>query len=162
MVNATPNVPAKISPARPAIKIADPDIIIQNESETPVEVMSDLIFENIGGQELINISRNDLVNGQPVIYSPIKNLSAVSYQYNSNNIVNLSGTSKSYFNNFGITIENKIPDADPENNYYPIYIDENGNLVLELLNVEQNEVVEVQIITEGTSIDDTIYEENNS
>ena len=50
------------------------DTILLNDETTPIEVLADLIFENIGGQELINIARNDTVNGQKVIYQPIKNL----------------------------------------------------------------------------------------
>jgi len=78
------------------------DTILFNEEATPVEVMADILFENIGGQELINIARNDTVNGQTVIYQPIKNLSTIQQQYNPNNIVSLQSTSDKYFQNFSI------------------------------------------------------------
>jgi len=62
------------------LKAVDPvltapiDTILYNDDSLPIEIMTDLIFENIGGQELINIARNDTVNGQTIIYQPIKNL----------------------------------------------------------------------------------------
>jgi hypothetical protein len=57
-----------------SIKIATPDIMIGKDEVVPIETMTNLIFEDIGGQEIINISRADLVNGQKVVYQPIKNL----------------------------------------------------------------------------------------
>lgn len=81
------------------------DTILFNEEATPVEIMADILFENIGGQELINIARNDTVNGQQVIYQPIKNLNTIQQQYNPNNIVSLQATSDKYFQNFSIKFE---------------------------------------------------------
>lgn len=161
MVDSVPNIPSKISASVPSIKIADPDIILQNDSEIPIEIMTDLIFEDIGGQEIINISRNDLVNGQYVVYQPIKNLSYIASQYNSKNIVGLGGTLGSYFDSFPIKLEDKMPNNgldDP--NYYPIYLLDDGSLVIELVNMESDEQVEVQIMTSGSILDDTIYLEN--
>jgi hypothetical protein len=65
------------------VKTATPDIVLFDDSALPIEVMTDLIFENIGGQELISITRSDIVNGQKISYQPIKNLSSIQQQYNS-------------------------------------------------------------------------------
>ena len=72
MADVTPATPISTSSAANDVLIAKKDIILFNEDAVPVELMTDLIFENIGGQELINISRHDTVNGQTVIYQPIK------------------------------------------------------------------------------------------
>lgn len=172
MVDAIPNLPSKISPAKPSIKIATPEFIIQSDTEVQVEVMTNLIFEEIGGQEIINISRNDLINGQNVVYQPIKNLSYISSQYNSNNIIPLGQTQSSYFNNFPIKLEEKIPEQASGyissdllssiriDNHSYIYLDESDNLVIELINMKSDEQVEVQIITSADILDDTIYEES--
>lgn len=159
MVDAVPNVPARISPSVPAIKIARPDIILQNDSEIPVEIMTDLVFEDIGGQEIINISRHDLVNGQAVIYQPIKNLSYIAYQYNSRNILGLGATSGSFFQNFSIELEDKMPQkgSGPAPDYPSVYMDSNNNLVIDLVNMAADEQVEIQFITSGSILDDTIY-----
>jgi hypothetical protein len=163
MVSSTPNVPevAKISPATAAIKIARPDIMLVNNDSLPIELMSDLIFEDIGGQEIINIVRNDMVNGQNVIYKPVKNLSQINSQYNSYNIINLENTSDSYFKNFPIKFETHVPQVGtgPAPEYPIVYLDEtNGNLIINVVNMAADEQVEVQIVARGSMLNDTIYE----
>jgi alpha-L-arabinofuranosidase len=113
--------------------------------------MTDLIFENIGGHELINIARNDIINGQQISYQPIKNISSIQQQYNPNNIVSLQSTSDKYFANFPIKLENKIPQLGTGPDGGSIYIDpNNGNIVIEIINVELDEQVEVEITVSGT------------
>lgn len=163
MVSSTPNLPEsnRVSAATPAIKIATPDIMLVNNESLPIELMTDLIFEDIGGQEIINIIRNDMVNGQNVIYRPIRNLSEINSQYNSNNIINLENTSDSYFKNFPIKLESHIPleGTGPAPEYPIVYLDEtNGNLVINVINMANDEQVEVQIVTRGSVLNDTIYE----
>jgi len=158
-VNSTPLTPANITtasvaaalPPPPPVKTAPIDTVLFNDDELPIEVMTDLIFENIGGQELINIARNDIINGQQVSYQPIKNLSSIQQQYNPNNILSLQGTSEKYFANFPIKLENKIPKLGTGPNGNHVYIDStNGNLVIEAVNVEQDEQVEIEITVSGT------------
>ena len=79
-----------------SVKIATPDLIIFGDEVLSIETMTDLIFEDIGGYELATISRHDLVNGQKVNYSPIKNLTDLYSQYNPNNILSIQ-SSDSYF-----------------------------------------------------------------
>ena len=76
-VSATAGIPspAKTSTSN-SVKIATPDLLIFGEQAVAIEIMTDLIFEDIGGFELATISRHDLVNGQKVSYSPIKNLTS--------------------------------------------------------------------------------------
>lgn len=157
--NPTPLTPADITtasvaaalPPAPPVKTAPIDTVLFNSDELPIEVMTDLIFENIGGQELINIARNDIINGQQVSYQPIKNLSSIQQQYNPNNIVSLQSTSDKYFANFPIKLENKIPDpgTGPNNSY--VYLDSaTGNLVIEAVNLETDEQIEIEITVSGT------------
>ena len=160
-----------------AIKIATPDLIIFNDDVLPIEIMTDLIFEDIGGYELATISRHDLVNGQNVIYSPIKNLTDLYLQYNSNNILRLQ-SSDSYFKSLSLSILDHLPTCgtgydlsgdDPDltkrvkvPNCKSIYIDPiTGDLVINLINVKENEQVEVEILTNGNIFDDTIYYGSN-
>lgn len=161
MVDSVPNqglLESKISPARSAIKIATPDLILVNNEEIQLEVMTDLIFEDIGGQEIINITRNDLVNGQNILYQPIKNLLDINFQYNSKNIISLENTSETFFNNFPIRLDAHIPEIGNGPNGEYVYIDsETGNLVINVINMQTAEQVEVQILTTGNLLDDTIY-----
>jgi hypothetical protein len=143
--------PVTQTPPPPPVKTAPIDTILFNEEAVPIQIMSDLIFENIGGQELINIARNDTVNGQNIIYQPIKNLTSIQQEYNPNNIVALQATSDKYFQNFSIKFENKVPQVGSGPNGEHVYIDStNGSLVIELVNLDSDEQVEMEITTSGT------------
>lgn len=160
MVEASPNVPTvTTSSSDPGIKIPTKDIILYNDESTPIEVMSDLIFENIGGQEIINIARNDIINGQTVVYQPIKNLTSLNFQYNPQNILALQNTSDEYFKKFPIKLEDKIPNVGTGPNGETVYIEAStGNLVINVINLANDEQVEVQVLSSGAIFSDTIYE----
>lgn len=151
-----PATPAAVTPVItiPAVpvKTAPIDTILYPSDELlPVEIMSDLIFENIGGQELINIARNDTVNGQAVVYQPIKNLTQIQQQYNPNNIVALQETSDRYFQNFAVKLETKVPGVGNGPEGAHVYIDPyTGDLVIEAINLQPDEQVELEITTSGT------------
>jgi hypothetical protein len=143
--------PVVSQPAPPPVKTAPIDTVLFDDEGTPIEVMTDLIFENIGGHELINIARNDIVNGQQISYQPIKNLSSIQQQYNPNNILSLQSTSDKYFANFSIKLENKIPQPGTGPNGAHVYLDNNtGNMIIEAINLEVDEQIEVEITTSGT------------
>lgn len=133
------------------VKSATKDIIIFDDGAIPIDLMADLVFEDIGGQELINIARRDTVNGQKISYQPIKNLSSIEQQYNPNNIVSLQATADKYFANFPIKLDDKIPQTGegPGGDY--VYIDTTtGNLIVEAVNLESDEQIEIQIARSGT------------
>ena len=148
--------PSNISPVTqvpppPPVKTAPIDTILFNDDSVPIQIMADLIFENIGGQELINIARNDTVNGQTVIYQPIKNLTSIQQEYNPNNIVALQATSDKYFQNFSIKLDNKVPSPGTGPDGAHVYIDpETGNLVVEAINLDPDEQIELEITVSGT------------
>lgn len=142
-----------ISTSNNSVKIATPDIVLIKDEVVAAQIMADLIFQDIGGQEIINIARNDMINGQNVIYQPIKNVSSLFYQYNPQNIVGLQRTDKDYFKNFSITLGDKLPE-------WPyIYVLENGDLVIEVDNMLPSESIEVQTVSNVSVLDDTIYSE---
>lgn len=160
MVDPTPNTPATTSTAKEPekTKIASPDLIIIKDETLPIDTMTDLVFENIGGHELINISRHDLLNGIDVLYQPIKNLSTIYLQYNPENILKLQDTTQSYFKNFPIQYSNKIPNVGTGKNGETVYIEtETGDLIINVVNLAKGEQVEVQVLTQGSVFDDTIY-----
>ena len=143
--------PVTSTPPPPPAKTAPIDTVLFNDDLVPIEVMTDLIFENIGGQELINIARNDIVNGQTISYSPIKNLTSVQQQYNPNNIVSLQSTSDKYFANFSIKLDQKIPNEGNGPNGTNVYIEElTGDLIIETVNTQNDEQVDIQIAISGT------------
>jgi hypothetical protein len=160
MVSSNPNIPEIVpSSSSEGVKIPTTDIILYNDESTPIEVMTDLIFENIGGQEVINIARNDIINGQNVIYQPIKNLTSLYFEYNPQNILALQDTSEEYFKKFPIRLENTIPNVGTGPNGETVYIEAStGNLIINVINLNSDEQVEVEILSDGAIFDDTIYE----
>jgi hypothetical protein len=166
-ISATAGLPDPVKTSTSdSVKIATPDLLIFGEQAVAIEIMTDLIFENIGGFELATISRHDLVNGQTVIYTPIKNLTDLYLQYNPNNVLRLQ-SADSFFKSLAISISNYLPrygngydlvGGVKVYNGKSIYIDPiSGDLVINLINVKENEQVEVEILTAGNTFDDTIY-----
>ena len=155
-ITATPPAPepemfsARMFAAPPPVKTATLDIILFDEESVPTDGMFDQIFENIGGQELISITRSDIVNGQKISYQPIKNLSAIQQRYNPNNILSLQQTADKFFAGFSIKLEDKIPETGNGTNGENIYLNATGDLIIELINVNPDEQVETQISVSGT------------
>lgn len=152
--------PAIQPPNNQPIKVATPELIALSNPILDIEIMADMIFENIGGQELINIARNDVINGQDVIYSPIKNLKDLYLQYNPNNIIRLENTADTYFKNFPIRLESKLPFFGTGPNGEVVYIDPvTGDLVINVSSLDPDEQVDVQILNSGETLNGTIYGE---
>ena len=162
-ISPTPVTPSSVSPAAsaaavvaptmptPPVKVAPIDTILFDDSLVSEDFMFDLIFENIGGHELINIARNDIVNGQTVSYQPIKNLTSIQEQYNPNNIISLQETSGKYFDNYPIKLDNKIPNVGNGPFGNNVYLNNlTGDILIDLINLEPDEQVEVQIVISGT------------
>jgi hypothetical protein len=126
----------------PGVKQADPDIVIFNEESLSPELLLELGYEDLSGIELINISRSDIIDGQNVSYTPVKQLSSLRRRYNPNNLISLPELSSSFFSRF--QIELFLKDVQEP------YFNENGDLVIELRNVLDDEIVEVEIDTSGT------------
>jgi hypothetical protein len=158
-VDSTPYyAPRQDPPTPPPIKTATPQFVLFNDDEVPVDAMVDLLFENIGGQELLSIARADTVNGQKILYQPIKNLNILKEQYNPNNIIRLQNTSDKLFSNFSIKLADKIPNVG--NGFYyssgnkvydgtTVYLDDDGNLVIEFVNMLEGEQAEIEITSSG-------------
>jgi hypothetical protein len=155
MVSATPDTPSSASvsnkiPQSPT-KTAPIDTVLFDDNSMSIEIMTDLIFEDIGGHELINIARNDIINGQQVSYTPIKNLGLIQQMYNPNNILRLQATSEKYFNNFSIKFEEKVPLVGNGPNGSNVYIEQStGDLIIEGVNINKDELFEVEISLNGT------------
>jgi hypothetical protein len=99
-----------------------------------------------------------MLNGADVLYQPIKNITSLRYQYNPQNILNLQDSAGTYFKNFSIKLEDKVPNEGNGIDGSPVYIDpDTGNLVIDLVNLNPDEQVEVQILSSGSILDGTIY-----
>lgn len=138
------------SETTPPIKSAPIDTVLFNDDLVDPNIIADLLFEDIGGQEILTIARHDTVNGQNVTYQPIKNLSAIQQQYSAESLVKIKGTAKDIFGNFPIEIQSKIPNVGNGPGGSNVYLDESGNIILEFVNLENGQEVEVQITSSGT------------
>ena len=163
-VPAVPVVPQPV-PAKEdkSIKSASPDIILVDQNDLPIDLILKLTLEKIGAQELISLVRHDTVNGQNIVYQPVKNISDVAISYNPQNIINIPDTAEIYFKNFAIKMENHIVQDTNEAPPESVYIDPvSGNIVVETVNLKSDYEVEVQMISSGQIFNDTIYEEDVS
>jgi hypothetical protein len=155
-VSSTPDLPAGQSGSRTdPVKIATPDVMLYTVKDLDVQAITDILFENVGGQELISISRNDILNGQDIKVQPIKNLKSLGLKYNSKNIISLPENSSSFFNNFPISLESYLPDQ--AQGIKLSEIDDDGNLVINFINIPNGEQVEVELFSGGNILDETAF-----
>jgi hypothetical protein len=171
IVAARPTVPKYLaSTTVQPVKYASPADVLIQESSLPVDLILKQTLEKIGGLELISLVRHDTVNGQDLVYQPVKNLSQIEVLYNSQNIVKIPDSSETYFKNFAIKLEASIPPYDPDEIYIDmisrknnVFFDAvNNRIVIELVNLKPDYEVEVQTISLGKVFDDTIYDEDES
>jgi hypothetical protein len=152
-VTVTPEPPAVVIPDPPrfeAVKAAPIDTVVFVDESFSNEFITDLLFEDVGGQELLSIARDDTVNGQEVVYQPFKNLGILRDTYNINNLLKLQETSDRFFANFTIKLLDKIPkvgNGPDGKNYY--FDQETGEGIIEFINMRDDEQVEVQISNAG-------------
>lgn len=141
-------IPAPPPPPKPttfSVKQPSPSLVQYDSDSLPQELLSDLLYEDVGGQELINISRHDIIDGQNVSYSLIRNLSILNQSFNPNNILAGQITYSNQLGQYALDIVNKITSSGN-----PAYLDSDGNLVIELLSANDDEYLEVQISSNGT------------
>jgi hypothetical protein len=155
-LSASPLTPADLANAainfikQNSVKTAPIDTVLFDDGKIAPEAMVDFVFENLGGHELINIARNDTINGQVISNNIIKNLTSIQRQYNPLNIISLQGSSDKIFNNFPIKLEEKVPQVGNGPAGSNIYFDAFGDLIIELVNLNSDEQVDVQISLSGT------------
>jgi hypothetical protein len=160
---AIPPVPSYGSSAMvQPVKYANAADVVTDRNTLPEELMLKLTLEKIGGIELISLVRHDTVNGQRVIYQPVKNLSELGITYSPQSMVQIPDTSELYFKNFAIKLENHMLQDTNELPPIAAYIDTDGKVIINVFGLKRDYEVEVQMISSGEVFDDTIYEEDIS
>jgi hypothetical protein len=138
------------SSATAAIKTAPIDTVQFVDEALSAELLLELLFEDVGGQELLTIARNDTVNGQSVVYQPFKNLGILQEIYNPSNLLRLQETSDKLFSNFTINLRDKIPKVGNGLNGANYYLDlAAGDGIIEFINLKPDEQIEIQIASAG-------------
>jgi hypothetical protein len=81
-------------------------------------------------------------------------LGLIQQKYNPNNILGLQATSEKYFANFPIKFEEKVPiEGNGPNGSNVYFEDATGDLIIEGVNLNKDELFEVEV-----SLNGTIYE----
>ncbi|MFZ9241651.1 MAG: hypothetical protein ACO295_00460 [Sediminibacterium sp.] len=140
------------TPGRDVVDLATPGL----SAETIIGVL----FEDLAATELVQFTRYDTIEGQDPRYSIISNLSNIKQKYRASDLISEQTPDLSYFSQFLIDLDSKIPSLEflqsrsdvsvaNQNNY--VWFDEfTGNLIIELVNTTSDQVVEIEIDTNGT------------
>jgi hypothetical protein len=136
-------------------KVPSRDVVIFNEEKVSIDGMTNLLFEQVGGIELISMVRRDTVEGQNPYYTIISNLSNIKKEFDPTQIISRQKPNQSFFDIFAIDLNSKIPGEaylSLNNIYNFYYIDTNGDLVIELDNMLPDEIIELEIARDGTIV----------
>jgi hypothetical protein len=151
VITVKPAIPKKKSgdiSAKQKVKVATSNLFITEQVIDKTDQMADAIIEDIGGQEIINITRNDLLNGQNVTYNVIENLESTQRQFNPNELIKLQSTSADFFDTFTLNIDNFTPNYGTGNGGEIVYVDENsGEVIVNTINLSNNLVLEVEFVS---------------
>lgn len=154
-----PVVPTKSNrSAAQKVKVASSNLFILDLPADNTDLMADAIIEDIGAQEIINLTRTDLLNGQNVEYNVLQNLESTQRQFNANELIKLQQTDDEYFNSFVLNLNNFTPEygtGEYVNNSDVrtssgeiVFVDiDTGNLVINTVNMSNNLVLEVEFVS---------------
>ena len=144
-----------------SVKIATPQYVDFDENVLdPIKEanITNLFFEQVAGHELLILSNKNFVNTKNIDYQPIANISNFKNTYDPKKIIALQDTSDVYFFNFAINLLSRIPDVptDSSTNGTNVYIDANGDLVIETKDNASDERIQIEIVSGGTIYSDTL------
>lgn len=144
-ISAPPPDPTTFAVRQPA-----PSLVQYNIETLPQQVMEDLLYQQVGGQELINIARHDTIDGQNVIYSLISNLAILNKNFNPNNILAGQSSYNLQLKQYALDIADKLPYVSDDYPYGAVYLNADGDLVIEFTSIDNDEIAEIEISTSGT------------
>lgn len=161
--------PSPVTPTDVIVRIPGRDVVNFVDENLPTELITNLLFENLGANELIKFERHDTIEGTNATYDIISNLAGIRKIFDPATLISRQKPNTSFFDIFNIKLENKIPtdlylrnnpkiDATGEVNVTDyVYIDPEGNLIIELVNIDSDEIIEVEIDSNGTIYEVTIW-----
>ena len=135
------------------VRVPERDVVSLAQETVSAETITNLLFENVGANELTKFVRHDTVEGINPYYDVISNLSDIKRKFDPSNLISLQKNNSSFFDIYPIKLQDKIPSDSYllENNLTDyLYIDTNGDLVIEVVNLKDSEIVEIEIDTSGT------------
>lgn len=144
-----------------SIKIPDRDAIITLERDGADQALiTAVLFEQIGATELVKFIRNDTIDGINPAYSVISNVADLKTKLDVSYLIAKQRSDTTIDNGFSIRLQDKLPSIDYlfENNipnyvYFDTTINSEGSLVIELDNIDVDEIIEIEIDTNGTIVE---------
>jgi len=145
--------PAPPPPPPPPVKIPGRDVINFSRNEISATGIATLLFENVGGIEVSTLTRRDTVEGQNPYYTLISNLASIKTQYDPTKLISKQKPNQTFFDIFPIDLNSKIPGETylrrkNLDNFF--YIAPNGDFVIELDNIFEDENIQLEIAGSGT------------
>ena len=126
---------------RSGAKVASPDIIL-NEENISIESMTDYLFEQVGGQELLSSARSDTINSPLNVTNLFIQDSGSFFSTDFNIPFN---TIQGNLENYQISLDSFLPFG-----YTPdqiVYFDaDTESIVIELENLKTDYILEVKIV----------------
>ena len=140
MLTSAPRYSGTQDARSPYVKMPHDSAVQYNEDALPQEMLVQLLFEDIGGSELINVSRHDTIDGDPVNYSLVGNLTTIRMMFNSNNILSGFDNKDTYLNQHSVDIGQRISSVS---------FNDQGDLVIDLEDMPNDESIEIMILADG-------------
>ena len=156
-VSSFPSFPDSPSTNTTSIKLPEKDNVLSlSKDNYDVAEITNLLFEKLGAVELTKFTRTDTIDGINPYYNIISNLDKIKKEFDPSNLISSQKSDTSLYNAFSIKLENKIPGdeylSDRSLDNY-LYINQDGSLVVELVNITPDELIEIEIDTNGTIVE---------
>jgi hypothetical protein len=139
---ALPAPQAPPAPPPPPIKIPTRDVFALAEPEISAASQANILFQEIGAIEIVNLTRRTTVEGQNPSYNIINNLPTIRREFDPTNLLTNQFLTQQVFPEFEINVDFRIPAGQI------LSIAPNGDILVQTINVRDDEIVEVQIATQ--------------
>jgi hypothetical protein len=168
-VSATPPTnliyPTVMRYDKPPVKIATPQYVkFDRDKEGDAEADQDFIklifFEQINGLALLSLTNSAKLDTGTISYQPIANMAETIRALSPKKIIALQDTSDTYFLNFPIKLETKIPNVGSGPNGINVYRNDQGGItvsdltmgaiVIEAINLGVRESIQIETLQSGT------------
>jgi hypothetical protein len=168
-VSATPPTnliyPTVMRYDKPPVKIATPQYVkFDRDKEGDAEADQDFIklifFEQINGLALLSLTNSAKLDTGTISYQPIANMAETIRALSPKKIIALQDTSDTYFLNFPIKLERKVPNVGSGPNGINVYRNDQGGItvsdltmgaiVIEAINLGVRESIQIETLQSGT------------
>ena len=144
-----------------SIKVPDRDAVIALQRDGADQALiTSVLFEQIGATELVKFVKNDTVDGLNPQYNVISNISDLRTKLDTSYLISKQRSDTTIDNGFSIRLQDKLPSIDylfdnniPNYVHFDATISQDGSLVIELDNIDIDEIIEVEIDTNGTIVE---------